>query len=101
MAMHRKQVGPGPLPLASPPIKYLIENGFVIVRLAEINPVVIDRQGECQFLVQREDEARRVIKVGFDQSVVENLRIRRRIPLSETSPFWLVCAESFLANYLW
>ena len=101
MAMHRKQVGPGPLPLASPPIKYLTENGFVIVRLAEINPVVIDRPGECQFLVQREDEARRVIKVGFDQSVIENLRIRRRIPLSETSMFWVACAESCLANYLW
>ena len=101
MVMHRKQVRPDPLPLARPPIKYLTENGFTIVRLSEINPSVIDRPGECQFLVQREDEAKREVKVGFDQSVVGYLRIRRRIPLSETSMFWVACAESCLANYLW
>ena len=101
MAMHRKQVRPGLLPLARPPIKYLTENGFSIVRLSEINPAVIERPGECQFLVQREDEAEREVKVGFDQSVIENLRIRRRIPLSETSMFWVACAESCLATYLW
>ena len=101
MAMHRKQVRPGRLPLASPPIKYLTENGFSIVRLSEINPSVIDRPGECQFLVQREDETEREVRVGFDQRVIENLRIRRRIPLSETSTFWVVCAESCLATYLW
>ena len=101
MAISRKQVRPDHLPQAIPPIKYLTENGFSIVRLSEINPSVIDRPGECQFLVQRDDEAERVIKVGFDQSVVENLRIRRRMPLSETSTLWVACAESCLATYLW
>jgi len=101
MAMLRKQVRPGRLPFATPPIKYLTENGFSIVRLSEINPSVIDRPGECRFLVQREDEAERQVTVGFDQKVIESLRIRRRIPLSETSKFWVVCAESYLATYLW
>ena len=101
MAMHRKQVRPDSLPLARPPIKYLTENGFTIVRLSEINPSVIDRPGECRFLVQREDGPERAIKVGFDQRVIEHLRIRRRIPLSETSMFWVACAESCLATYLW
>ena len=101
MSMHRKQVSPDSLPLVSTPIKYLTENGFSIVRLTDINPSVIDRPGKCQFLVQREDGAEREIKVGFDQSVVDYLRIRRRIPLSETSIFWLSCAESCLATYLW
>ena len=101
MSMHRKQVRPDPLPLASSPIRYLTENGFSIFRLSEINRSVIDRPGACQFLVQREDEAKREVKVGFDQSVVDYLRIRRRIPLSETSIFWVACAESSLATYLW
>src|SRR5947207_14476038 len=101
MSMHRKQVRPDPLPQASTPIKYLTENGSSIVRLSEINPAVIDRPGKSQFLVQREDGAEREIKVGFDQSVVDYLRIRRRIPLSESSMFWVACAESCLASYLW
>ena len=101
MSMHRKQVRPDPLPLANPPIRYLTENGFSIVRLGEINPSVIDRPGKCQFLVQREGEAEREVKVVFDQRIIENLRIRRRVPLSETSPFWVACAESCLATYLW
>jgi hypothetical protein len=101
MAMNRKQVRPDPLPLAKPPIRYLTENGFSIVRLSEINPAVIDRPGQCQFLVQRDDEAEREIKVGFDHSVVESLQIRRRTPLSETSTLWVACAESCLATYLW
>jgi len=101
VAMLRKQIRPEPLPLTSSPIRYLTENGFSIFRLSEINRSVIDRPGDCQFLVQREDEAKREVKVGFDQSVVDYLRIRRRIPLSETSIFWVACAESCLATYLW
>ena len=101
MSMHRKQVRPDALPQARTPIKYLTENGFSIVRLSEISPSVIDGPEKCQFLVQREDGAERVIKVGFDQSVIDHLRIRRRVPLSETSTLWVACAESFLATYLW
>jgi hypothetical protein len=33
--------------------------------------------------------------------LIGELKIRRRSPLSETSVFWLVCAENRLANYLW
>ena len=101
MSMPRKQVRPDALPLTSSPIRYLTENGFSIFRLSEINPSVIDRPGDCRFLVQREDEAKREVKVGFDQGVVDYLRIRRRIPLSETSIFWVACAESCLATYVW
>jgi hypothetical protein len=101
MAIHRKQIRPDPLPLTSSPIRYLTENGFSIFRLSEINTSAIDPPGECQFLVQREDETERVIKVGFDQSVIENLRIRRSIPLRDTSVFWVACAESCLATHLW
>ena len=101
MAMSRKQARPDRLPHPTAPIKYLTENGFSIVRLSEIDPSVIDTPSECRFLVQHEDEVEREVWVGFAEDVIARLRIRRRIPLSETSVFWLVCAESSLARYLW
>ena len=101
MAMSRKQARPDRLPHAAPPIRYLTENGFSIVRRSEIDPSVIDTPGECRFLVQHENGIEREVQVGFDENLVASLRIRRRIPLSETSVFWLVCAESYLATYLW
>jgi hypothetical protein len=100
MALSRKQVSFDPLPRAISPIKYLTENGFSIVRLSEISPV-IDTPAECRFLVQHEDEPEREVIVGFQETLIGLLQIRRRTRLSETSAFWLVCAELCLANYLW
>ncbi len=100
-AMRRKQVRPDESPNTRSPIKYLTENGFSIVRASEIDPSVIDNPSECRFLVQHEDKAEREIRVSFGEELIAHLRIRRRIPLSETSLFWLVCAESSLATYLW
>ena len=100
-AMRRKQVRPDDLPHTRSPIKYLTENGFSIVRVAETDPSVTDSPSECRFLVQHEDEAEREIRVSFGKELIASLRIRRRIPLTETSVFWLVCAESCLATYLW
>jgi hypothetical protein len=56
---------------------------------------------DCRFLVQRDEGIERLIQVHFDASLVIELRTRRSLPLPDTSPFWLVCAESLLANYLW
>ena len=100
-AMRRKQVRPDDLPHTRSPIKYLTENGFSIVRVSEIDPSVTDNPSECRFLVQHEDKAEREIRVSFGEELIAHLRIRRRIPLSDTSMFWLVCAESSLATYLW
>jgi hypothetical protein len=101
MAANRKALRPDHLPQASSPIRYITENGFSIIRLSDIHPSVINTPRECRFLVQREDEKECEIKVAFEEEVVDRLRIRRRFPLSATSLFWLVCAESCLATYLW
>src|SRR5437588_11051987 len=99
--MRRKQIRPDDLAHTRSPIKYLTENGFSIVRVSEIDPSVTDSPSECHFLVQHDDKAEREISVSFDEELIADLRIRRRIPLSETTLFWLVCAEACLANYLW
>jgi hypothetical protein len=101
MALNRNQVRPDRLPYATSPIKFLTENGFRIVRLSEIDPAMIDSPGECRFLVQQEGSAEHEVAVGFDDKVIASLQLRRRIPLSEHSVFWVVCAESCLATYLW
>ncbi len=101
MAISRKEVWPQRLPRVTTPIKYLTENGFGIVRVCDLDRLVRSSPSDCRFLVQRDDETEHEIEVSFAQNLVAALRIRRRTPLSEASVFWIVCAESYLANYLW
>jgi hypothetical protein len=101
MASSRKQFRPDPAAQAKSPIKYLTENGFSIIRLSDLDPSVINTPGECRFLVQDEHDAEREIKVSFSEDLMARIRIRRRDALSDKSVFWLVCAESYLATYLW
>jgi hypothetical protein len=101
MASSRKQFRPDPVAQAKAPIKYLTENGFSIIRLSDLDPSIINTPGECRFLVQGESGAEREIKVGFSEDLRARIRVRRRGALSDKSLFWLVCAESRLATYLW
>ena len=101
MSSSRKQFSPEPMAQAKSPIKYLTENGFSIIRLSDLDSSVINSPGECRFLVQDEHDVEREIKVGFSEDLVARIRIRRRGALSDNSLFWLVCAESRLATYLW
>jgi hypothetical protein len=101
MASSRKQFRPDPEAQAKFPIKYLTENGFSIIRLSDLDPSVINTPGECRFLVQGDTEAEREIKVSFAEDLMARVRSRRRGALSDKSMFWLVCAESHLATYLW
>ena len=101
MSWSRKQSRPDPLAQTTAPIKYLTENGFSIIRLSDIDPSVVNTPGECGFLVQDERDVEREIKVNFSQDLITRIRLRRRGALSDKSVFWLVCAESCLASYLW
>jgi hypothetical protein len=101
MAIRRKEIRLDQLPRVIPPIKYLTENGFSIVRVSEIDPSVSDTPRECRFLVQTDQQSAREIWVSFGEELITQLRIRRRMALPDTSMFWLVCAETCLANYLW
>src|SRR2546423_12377855 len=100
MAISRKEVWPQTLRSTVAPIKYLTENGFSIVRRCEVERSLRDSPDNCQFLVQRDDEPQHEIHVSFSGPLIAELKIRRRAPLSAASVFWLVCAESCLANYL-
>ncbi len=101
MVISSKRIKTDRLSFPAKAIKYLTENGFSIIREADIDPSVTDSPGQCHFHVQHDNGQKRFVTVTFADSIVTQIRIRRRIPLSEHSMFWIVCAESCLAQYLW
>jgi hypothetical protein len=101
MVLSRKQIRPDRLSLPVKPIKYLTENGFTIIRAADTGDSVFDSPEQCHFHVEDESGVKRSVTVSFADPVVLQIRVRRSSPLSERSIFWLVCAESCLARYLW
>ena len=101
MAISRKKLWPQELGDRVVPIKCLTENGFSIVRTCEVDDSVQNSPGDCRFLVARDNEREREVQVSFGDDLVAALHIRRRIPFAEGTMFWIVCAESCLATYLW
>ena len=101
MAISKRRVSPIELAEARPPIEYVTENGFSIVRLAEINGLAIDTAQECRFLVRNPRGWEREISVEFGEELVTLIQGQRRTSLPDTSVFWLNFAERCLATYLW
>lgn len=84
------------------PIKLLTENGYSIVRLSDIDSSATDNANLCRFIVEDPNNKKRDICVSFDNQLIADIQHRRRnLPLSMQSKYWLVCAESQLATYLW
>jgi len=84
------------------PIKLLTENGYSIVRVSDIDSSATDNANLCRFIVQDPTNKKRDICVSFDDQLIADIQRRRRnLPLSMQSKYWLVCAESQLATYLW
>jgi hypothetical protein len=85
----------------SPPIEYVTENGFSIVRLSELFPTTVASPSECCFLVRQPDGEESDVSVEFADLVVVQVQGQRSNRLSDTSDFWLTLAEQYLATYLW
>jgi hypothetical protein len=101
MAISKIKLGPSDLAEARPPIEYVTENGFSIVRLSEISGLAADTAQECRFLVRNPRGWEREISVEFDEEMITLIQRQRRVLLPDTSVFWLNCAERCLATYLW
>ena len=84
------------------PIKFITENGYSIVRRSEVDHSTSDTARESRFLVQNLNGWERAISVGFDEALIALIQSRRRSSsLSIDSKYWLICAERYLATYLW
>jgi len=86
---------------ASPPIEFVTYNGFVIVRLSELQPFTVDSESGCGFLVRQPSGEECHVSVAFETTVVAQIKSQRNRHLSATSDFWLTLAEEHLASYLW
>jgi len=101
MAVNRRQVIPDSLAKEVSPIQYVTENGFSIIRLCDVDKSVTATSRECRFLVRNERGWEREVTVAFEESLIAQIQSRRHSRLLDSSVLWLVCAEQFLATYLW
>ena len=83
------------------PIEVLTENGYTLVRKADLDPTFTDSARDCRFLVRRADEQQREVKVEFNENTIALVNELRPTPLRPVSTFWVCCAEQHLATYLW
>jgi hypothetical protein len=84
------------------PIKVVTENGFAIMRACERQSSKTDSASGCYFIVRGPNEEEHYVTVVFREEpigLIRSLQRSNRLPFD--SPFWLQCAESHLANYLW
>ena len=84
-----------------PPVEFVTENGFSIVRLCEVDPSTRDTAVECQFVVRHPEGWERQVTVEFNEDLIALIQQGRHRPLSLSSSFWLECAERQLATHLW
>ncbi len=83
-------------------VEVVTENGFGIARVSELGLSARDSVGACNFIVGLASGGVRSVKVQFTEAAIALVQEERQTnALSNTSPFWLYCAERHLAAYLW
>jgi hypothetical protein len=97
---HSQGAGDSPV-MAGPPIEFFTENGFCIVRLADVSSAALDSMSECHFLVRDPRGTERQVDVSFAETIIAQLQSQKHNPLSDRSLFWPTLAERQLATYLW
>ena len=83
------------------PIEFQTDNGFVIIRLSDINDSIPATGLVHQFLVRDPDGFELEVTVEISGTLGEALAWRSRGRLSADSSYWIYCAERHLAEYLW
>jgi hypothetical protein len=99
--MIDKSASPNSSAEAQPPIEYLTENGFSIIRLCEIDKSISATGTSHQFLVRDPNGYELQIAVDVSDSAIEQIVRRSRGRISNDSSYWISCTERHLATYLW
>ena len=87
--------------LAGPAIELFTENGFCIIRIADLQSAAVDSMSECHFLVRDPRGTERQVVVSFAETIIAQLQSQKHNALSDRSLFWPTLAERQLATYLW
>jgi hypothetical protein len=101
MAAPSERVVPDADAVRIHPIEFLTENGFSILRPWETDGTSPPDTGRCEFLVRKPDGVERKVLVEIADELVTRIAIHTcgRVLLSNS--FWICCAESHLADYVW
>jgi hypothetical protein len=83
------------------PIELITENGFSIIRVADLDEAAARPTGAYVFRVQDPNNYEIEITVEFDPRFRSEIGLRSLGQLSTTSSYWICCAERHLAAYLW
>jgi hypothetical protein len=101
MAMIDKVTSPNSSAEAHPPIEYLTENGFSIIRLCDIDESISAAGTTHHFLVRDPNGYELQITVNVSDGAIEEIFRRSRGRISTNSSFWISFDERQLGMYLW
>ena len=92
---------PDSSPAHQRPIELQTENGFAIIRLADVNKSVSIEGTRHYFIVRDPNGYELDITVEISDAVIAEVRRRCRGRITLASSFWINCAERHLTDYLW
>jgi len=101
MAASKRQVIPDRLAKEASPVQYVTENGFIIIRLCEIDKSIPAVGATHEFLVRDPHGYGLHITVQVSSNPIAEIDRRSRGRISNVSSYWLSLAERHLAMYLW
>lgn len=88
-------------PAVRNPVEYQTENGFAIIRLGDVDSSVSLTGARHYFIVRDPYGYELDIMVEISNDAVAEVMWRCRGRITLESSFWITCAESHLATYLW
>jgi len=101
LAMIERKAIPNTSVEPQPPIEFLTENGFSIIRLAEIDKSIPAVGATHEFLVRDPHGYELYITVQISGDPIAEVGWRSRGRISNESSYWISLAERHLATYLW
>src|SRR6267142_2433229 len=97
----KERLAPGSSQATRNPIEYQTENGFAIIRLGDVDHSV-SMVGPRHYFIVRDPHGYELdITVEISNDAVAEVMWRCRGRITLESSFWIACAESHLATYLW
>jgi hypothetical protein len=84
-----------------PPIEFLTENGFSIIRLCDIDRSIPAVGATHEFVVRDPHGYELQITVQISRDAIADVGWRGRGRISNESSYWIALAERRLATYLW
>ena len=101
MQMAQRRAFPISSAQTKPPIEFLTENGFSVIRLSDIDKSISSVGPTHEFLVRDPHGYELHITVHVSSDAIAEIVGRSRGRIANDSSYWISLAERQLATYLW